>query len=331
MKKSVKIFLSLTLISILLVTVSLSASAGYLTGPPELLGLQSAYVAIFYGSSSSAVNAAVDQSMVVRTTAYSQGLDLADVICNNSPGSYTKATIRFTWMSTDHVDFNAICIRGIPSDFQITVSATGISSITGSSYSQNFPYVDQQDGWYRFDSFSTSASLTPIFQQIYTLSVTIDGGSAHLSTLADDNIVLSLSMLPYNLNASSDLQYNIGYQDAQKVYKDILQQEKQNSFDSGVRVGFDQGYVAAEQELEDSIYQDAYNDGYIEGRSDGLAIAENGDLRDLIFAIPEAHLTALEGFTSWDLLGYNLYDLLGGLATLIIVGVIISFGIKLLI
>ena len=328
MKKSVKIFLSLTLISVLLVTVSISASAGYLTGPPELLGLQSAYVAIYYGSSTSSVNAALDQSMVVRTSAYTQGLDLADLICNNSPASNTKATIRFTWMSTDYVDFNAICFRGLPSDFKITVSVTGVSSMTGSSYSQDFSYVDQQDGWYLYDSYSSSATLTPIFSKIYTLSITIDGGSVQLKTLGDDNFILSLSLLPYNLSASTDLQYRIGYSDAQKYYKGILQTEKDNSFRLGEKKGYDSGYNQAEIDLEEEIYDSAYSDGYIEGRADGLAIAENGDLRDLIFAIPEAHLVALEGFTNWNLFDYNLYELLGGLVVLAFIAVIIKFGVK---
>lgn len=323
-----KLLSSAAVLLTLLLCLSLPVGAAKLGAPQDMDGLQVANIVYLLGDTTVFYEPTFSSDMIVSTTAYTRGLDLAELVSSIDTGSNTKIRFTFIWQSSDQLSFNAICLSNLPSDFKFTVSATGISSMTGQSYSQAFNYVDQQDGWYRFDSFSTSATQTPVFSRILSLTITIDGGSAHLSTLADDSIVLSLSMLPYNLNAASDLQYNIGYQDAQKVYKDILQQEKQNSFDSGVRVGFDQGYVAAEQELEDSIYQDAYNDGYIEGRSDGLSLAENGDLRDLIFAIPEGHLVALEGFTNWELFDYNLYELLGGLVVLVFIGVLLKVGLK---
>lgn len=321
--------LSLVLITLIL-CFTLPASAAKLGAPQDMDGLQVANILYYLGDSLTFYEPIFTSDMVISTTAYTRGLDLAVLVSSIDTASNTKIRFTFTWLASDQMSFNALCIKNIPSDFRITVSASGISSMTGSSYSQAFNYVDQQDGWYRFDSFSTSATQTPVFSQIYSLDITIDGGSAHLSTLADDSIVLSLSMLPYNLNAVSDLQYNIGYQDAQKVYKDILQQEKQNSYDSGVLEGYSDGLAHAQNVLIPEAEELARADGYAEGKADGMSIAENGDLRDLIFAIPEAHLTALEGFTNWELLDYNLYDLLGGLTTLVIVASLFMIGLKFL-
>lgn len=328
MKKKIIPF-TLALITLLL-CFTLPAAASKLGAPQTMDGLQTANIVYYLGDSFIFYEPTFTADMVSSTTAYTKGLDLAELVSSIDTGSNSKIRFTLTWQRSDQMSFNAICIKNIPSDFRITVSASGISSLTGSNYSQSFDYVDQQDGWYRFDSFSYTATQTPPFSQILSLSITIDGGSAHLSTLADDSIVLSLSMLPYNLNAASDLQYNIGYQDAQKVYKDILQQEKQNSYDSGVLEGYSDGLQYAQDVLIPDAEELARADGYAEGKADGLSIADNGDLRNLVFAIPEAHLTALEGFTNWDLLGYNLYDLLGGLTTLVIVAALFMFGLKLL-
>ena len=325
-----KILLCMIALITLILCFILPAGASTLGAPQNMDGLQVANIVYYLGDSFIFYDPILSSDMIISTTAYSRGLDLAELVSSIDTGSNTKIRFSFTWPSSDEMSFNAICIKNIPSDFSITVSATGISSMTGSSYSQAFGYVDQQDGWYRFDSFSFSATQTPMFSKILSLTITIDGGSAHLSTLADDSIVLSLSMLPYNLNAASDLQYNIGYRDAQKVYKDILQQEKQNSFDSGVLKGYSDGLDYAQDVLIPEAEDLARADGYAEGKADGMSIAENGDLRNLIFAIPEAHLTALEGFTNWELLDYNIYDLLGGLTTLIIVAAIVMFGLKFL-
>lgn len=328
MKKKI-IPLTLALITLLL-CFTLPAAASKLGAPQTMDGLQTANIVYYLGDSFIFYEPTFTADMVSSTTAYTKGLDLAELVSSIDTGSNSKIRFTLTWQRSDQMSFNAICIKNIPSDFRITVSASGISSHTGSNYTQSFDYVDQQDGWYRFDSFSYTATQTPPFSQILSLSITLDGGSAHLSTLADDSIVLSLSMLPYNLNAASDLQYNIGYQDAQKVYKDILQQEKQNSYDSGVLEGYSDGLQYAQDVLIPDAEELARADGYAEGKADGLSIADNGDLRNLVFAIPEAHLTALEGFTNWDLLGYNLYDLLGGLTTLVIVAALFMFGLKFL-
>lgn len=312
----------------LIFCLTFPVAAAKLSTPQTMDGLQAANIVYYLGDSFTFYEPTFTSDMITTTTAYTHGLDLAQLVSSIDTGSQTKIRFNFIWQASDQMSFNAICIKNIPSDFQITVSASGINSMTGSSYSQAFNYVDQQEGWYRFDSFSFSATQTPIFSQILSLSITIDGGSAHLSTLADDSIVLSLSMLPYNLNAASNLQYNIGYQDAQKVYKDILQQEKQNSFNSGVRDGYNDGLQYAADVLIPDAEKIARADGYAEGKADGMATAKNGDLRKLIFSIPEAHLVALEGFTNWNLLGYNLYDLLGGLVVLVIVAVIMKVGLK---
>lgn len=326
MKKKIIPF-TLALITIIL-CFTLPAAAAKLGAPQDMDGLQVANIVYYLGDSLTFAEPTFTPDIITRTTAYTNGLDLAALVSSINTGSNTKIRFTFTWLDSDQMIFNALCIKNIPSDFRITVSANGISSMTGSSYYQAFNYVDQQDGWYRFDSFSYSATQTPVFSQIYSLDITIDGGSAHLSTLADDSIVLSISMLPYNLNTASDLQYTLGYQDAQKVYKDILQQEKQNSYDSGVLEGYSDGLQYAQDVLIPDAEELARADGYAEGKADGMSIAENGDLRDLIFTIPEAHLTALEGFTNWDLLGYNLYDLLGGFTTLVIVAAIFMIGLK---
>lgn len=326
MKKKIIPFM-LALIA-LIACLTFPAAAAKIGAPQTMDGLQVANITYYLGDSFTFYEPTFTSDMIVATTAYSRGLDLAQLVSSIDTGSNTKIRFSFTWQAFDQMNFNAICIKNIPSDFKITVSATGLSSMTGSTYSQAFSYVDQQEGWYRFDSYSFSASQTPIFSRITSLSISIDGGSAHLSTLADDSIVLSLSMLPYNLNAASDLQYNIGYQDAQKVYSENLQIEKQNSFDQGVLKGYSDGYAQADRDIYPVAYDEGYSDGYHEGRSDGLSLSEGPDLRDLIFSIPEAYLTALEGFTNWNLLGYNLYDLLGGLVVLVIVAVIVKVGLK---
>lgn len=326
MKKKIIPF-TLATITLILCFI-LPAAAAKLGAPQTMDGLQAANIVYYLGDSFTFYEPTFSSDMIVSTTAYTHGLDLAALVSSIDTGSNTKISFTFTWLASDQMSFNALCIKNIPSDFQIAVSASGISSMTGSSYSQAFNYVDQQNGWYRFDSFSYSATQTPVFSRILSLNITIEGGSAQLSTLADDSIVLSLSMLPYNLNAALDLQYQIGYQDAQKVYKDILQQEKQNSFDSGVLEGYNDGLQYAQDVLIPDAEELAHADGYAEGKADGMSIAENGDLRELIFTIPEAHLTALEGFTNWNLLGYNIYETLGGLATLLIVGCLLLLGLK---
>lgn len=326
MKKKIVPF-TVTLITIIL-CFTLPAAAAMLGAPQTMDGLQVANIVYYLGDSFTFYEPTFSADMISPTTAYTHGLDLAALVSSIDTASNTKIQFTFTWLDSDQMIFNALCIKNIPSDFRITVSASGISSMTGTSYSQAFNYVDQQDGWYRFDSFNFSATQTPVFSRILSLSITIDGGSTQLSTLADDSIVLSLSMLPYNLNAASDLQYNIGYQDAQKVYKDILQQEKQNSFDSGVLKGYSEGLDHAQNVLIPEAEDLARAEGYAEGKADGLSTAQNGDLKFLIFSIPEAHLVALEGFTNWNLFGYNLYDLLGGFTVLIIVAAIVKFGLK---
>lgn len=326
MKKKIIPF-TVALITLIL-CFTLPAAATKLGAPQDMDGLQIANITYYLGDSFTFYEPDLSSDFVTTTTAYTKGLNLSSLITSIDTGSNTKIRFSFIWQASDGMNFNALCIKNVPSDFKITITGYGKSSMTGSNYSQAFNYVDQQDGWYRFDTFSTSATQTPVFSNINTLSITIDGGSAHLSTLADDSIVLSLSMLPYNLNAASDLQYNIGYQDAQKVYKDILQQEKQNSYDSGVLEGYSDGLQYAEDILIPEAEGLARAEGYAEGKAAGLSTAENGDLRNLIFSIPEAHLTALEGFTNWNLFGYNLYDLLGGIVVLVILAVIVKIGLK---
>lgn len=328
MKKKILPYM-LALITVILCFILPAAAASY-NAPQDLYGLQAATITHYWGDSFIFSDTVVDQSQVVRTTAYSTGIDIADLIVAQSPGSNTKIRFSFIWSESQGMIFNELCLKGVPNDFKITISAYGISSMTGTSISTSLPYIDQQDGWYRYDNYSLSATMTPMLSKVTMLSITIDGGSAFLSTLADDDIILSISMLPYNLNAASDLQYNIGYQDAQKVYKDILEQKMQDSFNAGVEKGTSEGYKNAELTLVPEAYQDGKAEGYQIGKAEGLSIAENGDLRDLIFTIPEAHLVALEGFTNWNLFDYNLYDLLGGLTTLIIVAVLIKLGLKLL-
>lgn len=316
------------ILCLLLFSFILPLSAAELGAPQTMDGLQIADITYFLGDSFTFYQPTLSVDLVSTTTAYTKGLDLAALVSSINTGSNTKIRFAFTWSSTDDMNFNALCISNLPSDFKFTISGSGISSMTGQSYSQAFNYVDQQDGWYRFDTFSSSATQTPVFSKITFLSITIDGGSAQLSTLADDSIVLSLSMLPYNLNASSDSQYNIGYQDAQQVYKDKLQQEKDNSYQLGEKIGYNAGIQYSQDVLIPEAEGLARAEGYAEGKADGLATAENGDLRNLIFSIPEAHLVALEGFTNWDLFGYNLYDILGGIVTLIVIGVVIKIGLK---
>ena len=329
-----KMALFLILISVITILLILPSAAAKLGAPQDMDGLQVANITYYLGDSFVFYEPTLTSDIIVRSTAYTQGLDIAKLIASIDTGSNTKIRLTFTWQASDEMIFNAICIKDLPSDFSFTVSANGISSITGTSYSQAFNYIDQQDGWYKFDTFSFSATQTPVFSQIYSLNITIDGGSAHLTTLADNSIILSLSMLPYNLNAASDLQYNIGYQDAQKVYKDILNEEKQNAFESGKKSGYNEGIQHAENVLipdaERNALEQGYSQGYINGKQEGLELANGPNLRDLIFSIPEAHLTALNGFTNWDLLGYNLYDLFGGLATLLIVAVIFKIGLHFL-
>lgn len=326
MKKKIIPF-TLVLIA-LIACLTLPAAATKLGAPLTMDGLQAANIIYYLGDSFLFNEPTFSSDMVVTTTAYSKGLDLAKLVSSIDTGSNTKIRFTFSWQSSDQMNFNAICIKNIPSDLNITVSVSGYGSMVSGYYSQAFSYVDQQDGWHRFDSYSFSSTQTPVFRQVISMTITIDGGSAHLSTLADDSIVLSLSMLPYALNAASDLQYNLGYRDAQKVYSENLQIEKQNSFDNGVLKGYKDGLDHARDVLIPEAEDLARADGYAEGKADGLSIAENGDLRNLIFAIPEAHLTALEGFTNWNLLGYNLYDLLGGLVVLVIVAVIVKVGLK---
>lgn len=325
----IKRILSCALVLItVIVFFTFPAAAATIGAPQNMDGLQVANIVYYLGDSFSFYDPVFTSDMIVSTTAYTSGLDLAQLISSIDTGSYTKIRFNLMWSASDQININALCLKNVPSDFKITISASGTSSMTGSSYSQALSYVDQQDGWYRYDSFSSSATQTPVFSNVTSLWITIDGGSAHLSTLADDSIILSLSMLPYNLNAASDLQYNIGYQDAQKVYKDILQTEKQNSFDQGVLEGYQDGYAQADSDLSPVAYDQGYSDGYAIGKSDGLSVAENGDLRDLIMIIPEAHVKALAGFTNWELLDYNLFDLLGGLVVLAIVVIVLKFGLK---
>lgn len=319
---------ALALITVIL-CFTLPAAAATFGAPQNMDGLQIADIDFYLGDLPSPLQPILNTDQVIATTAYTSGVDLAAIIYDSGTMLFTKARLVFNWSSSDSMNINAICIKNIPPDFKVTVSASGTSSMTGESYSQAFAYVDQQDGWSRYDTFSFSATQTPVFSNVTSLSITIDGGSALLSTLVDDDIILSLSMLPYNLSAVSDRQYNIGYQDAQKVYSSILQQEKQNSYDLGVNKGYSDGYNNAQTTLVPEARQEGYDEGYVVGKNDGIALGENSDLRQLIFTIPEAYLTALEGFTNWTLLGYNLYDLLGGIVVLVCIAVIIKFGIKL--
>lgn len=321
------ITISLVLITLILCFI-LPTAATKLGAPQDMDGLQIANITYYLGDSLTFNNPILTSDFVTSTTAYTKGLNLASLITSIDTGTQTKIRFSFVWNEQDGMNFNALCIKNLPSDFRFTISAYGKSALTSQNYTQSFNYVDQQEGWYRYDTFSTSATQTPVFSNITMLSITIDGGSAHLSTLGDDTIILSLSMLPYNLNTAADLQYNLGYQDAQQVYKGILQNEKQNSYNSGVIDGYNDAINYAEDVLIPDAEELARADGYAAGKSDGLATAENGDLRNLIFSIPEAHLVAIEGFTNWNLFGYNLYDLLGGVAVLIIVAAIIKIGIK---
>lgn len=327
MKKKFILY-TLALITVIL-SFTIPAGATKLGAPQTMDGLQAANIVYYLGDSLIFSEPLLNSDSVVPTTPYTSGLDLAYIVSQIETSNNTKITFNFIWPASDGLNFNSLAIQNIPSDFKITVSAQGISSMTGASYSQAFNYVDQQDGWYRYDTFSFSATQTPVFSNVTSLWITIDGGSAHLSTLADDSIVLSLSMLPYNLSAASEHQYNLGYQDAQKVYKEILQREKQISFDLGQEVGYDNGLTYAEEFLIPGAVKDVEAQAYQEGKAAGLAIAEKGDLRNLIFSIPEAHLTALSGFMNWELLGYNLYDLLGGLVVLAIIAIIMKFALNL--
>lgn len=324
-----KKFLSTAIIFItIFLCFTISTNAAQLGSPQNMDGLQIANISYYLGDSNTINDAIITQDLSVTTTAYTSGLNIAKLVTSQNIGTNTKIRLKFSWSPTAEMNINVLCLSNVPSDFKITISADGTSSMTGSNYSQSLNYVDQQNGWYRYDTFSSSATQTPVFSNVYSLYITIDGGSAQLSTLGDDNIVLSLSMLPYNLMASADLQYQRGYSDAQQVYKSSLQQEKENSYNSGLQDGYNNAIGEARDTLIPEAYQEGKRDGFTEGKQAGLEIANNSDLRELIFAIPDAHLTSLSGFINWELLGFNLYELLGGVFMLLIIGIILRFCFK---
>ena len=327
--KKILIFLLVTLALISL--FCLPTFAAQYTGPQDTFGLTACSIYYILGSTSSLVSPTLSSSNMVPASAYSSGLDLADLIVHQSIGSNTKITFYFYWNGLSGFKLNEVCIKGIPADFHITVSLSGTSSMTGSSISTSLSYVDSINGWSLFDNYSTSATMTPLLSSTTGMTITIDGGSAQLKTLQDDDIILSLSKLPYNLSSPVNDQYQVGYNDAKIHYSAILQREKDLAYEAGKVDGYSKASDAAYNYWIPEAEDAAREEGRIIGKAEGLELSENADLRKLIFTIPEAFLTAFSGFTNWELLGYNLYDLLGGVVTLVCVAFAIRFCIKLIV
>lgn len=327
--KNRKLLLVIPSVFLIVVLSIVTSSAATLGSPQTLDGLQSANITHYWGDSFTFNDTLLSAEDVV-TLPYGAGLDLSSVIMANSPGYNTKIRFSFVFPSALDMDFNALIISNVPSNFNITISASGISSMTGQPYSQSFAPVNQAGEWTLYDTYSFSATQTPVFSKITSLSITIDGGIVVLSSLSNSSIVLSLSTLPYDLQLDSDSMYKQGYSDASEIYAARLESAKQSALETGKKLGFDDGYAKAEEELVEPAYQQGKREGIDIGREQG-ALATQYDLKDLIFSIPEAHLTSLSGFLNWELLGYNLYDTLGGIVTLLVIGALVTLGIKVLV
>lgn len=314
----------------LLIVFAIPSFAGTLHNPQKLDGLQVAIITYSIGDTNIYQDARIEQSEieVISSTAYTQAIDIADIIASQGIGEQKKVTLRFYWSDPYVINFNELCFKGINGNFKITISATGTSSFNGDTYTAGFSYVNQAEGWFRYDNYSYSSTKIPLLSSVKSLYITLDGGSNTLSLLEDMNFYLSLSMLPYNINQASDLQYNLGYQDATNVYKDIVRVEQKKYYDRGKLAGFNEATQIANDQLIPEAYANGKRDGFTEGKEEGLSIAQSSDLKQLVFAVPDAFLTSLSGFLNWELLGFNLYKLLGGVFLLIIVGFILKFCLR---
>lgn len=125
------------------------------------------------------------------------------------------------------------------------------------------------------------------------------------------------------MGLNDDIEYAKGYKDAQKVYSSNLQQQKQAAYDRGFSSGRADALTEAQDVLLPAEYLRGKEDGIIIGRNQ--ALEDPGyDLKDLIFAIPQAHISAFAGFLNWNLLGFNLFEIFQG----IIVGLLIALFLK---
>lgn len=109
-----------------------------------------------------------------------------------------------------------------------------------------------------------------------------------------DNLLLYQSATVYNLTE-------------QNVNQIALQNEFNRGFNAG-QVGKDI----------------AVNNAYIEGRNEGLAIAENGDLKTLILSVGDTITSTLYNLLNFNFLGYNVFALFTSIITIILCVIVIK-------
>lgn len=330
MKNSRRFYLSIFCLLLVAFSFSVPVFASSFYSPQDLQGLQTAN--IYYSTEASTIlrEPTLSQDMVFSVPGNTSGIDLADVILFGNVGSDTYATLYFYWTGNYKADFNEIVIQNVPNDFRVTVSAQGYAAMDPTQLiSTSLDYVGQRNGWSLYNNYAFSATQTPMLSQVISLQITIDGGSAQLSTLADNDIILSLSVYPYYMGLLDDAQYSQGYADAQEVYSANLQQQKQAAYDRGFSSGRADALTEAQDVLLPAEYLRGKEDGIIIGRNQ--ALEDPGyDLKDLIFAIPQAHVTVLEGFLNWNLLGFNLFDVFQGIVVALLIAVFLRVACKII-
>lgn len=91
----------------------------------------------------------------------------------------------------------------------------------------------------------------------------------------------------------------------------------------GYQGAYEKGYIdGAEKGLGEAgkqYYDQGYTQGFKEGKADGLSIAEQGDWKDLVFAVVEAPVSAFQGLFNFEILGLDMRAAVGSILTLCVV------------
>ena len=151
----------------------------------------------------------------------------------------------------------------------------------------------------------------PLSKVTYYNSVTYftaDNGFLKISYLSSlDNQSTSIYNREhiYYFTATSGDNYNLGYQDGYNA----------GNID-GKQLGYNQGF--------DNGRNDGYNNGYNSGYSAGVESAHNYTFLSLISAVVTVPFTAFKSIFNFDLLGVNIFTLVGSLFTIAVILTIIK-------
>lgn len=96
------------------------------------------------------------------------------------------------------------------------------------------------------------------------------------------------------------------------------------SYKAGFLNGVQEGINLTKEDIQTTARQEGYQNGLIDGKKEGLAMAQTGDWKNLILAVVETPINAFQSLFNFEILGLNMQAAIGSILTLCVLLIILK-------